>query len=63
MIKKINNLAKNEPEDQQNPVQSTSTKAFQDISTSIEYNNVYKIVLNRPAKFNAITIKATYPTR
>lgn len=35
---------------------STPTK-FQDIQTSIELNTVYKIVLNRPAKLNAITFR------
>lgn len=30
---------------------------FENIITSIEYNSIYKIVLNRPAKYNAITVK------
>ena len=29
---------------------------FENIITSIEYNSIYKIVLNRPAKYNAITV-------
>ena len=32
---------------------------FENIITSIEYNSVYKIVLNRPAKYNAITVKVS----
>lgn len=43
---------------------SESTKnseisSFQDITVSIEYGNVYKITLNRPAKYNAITVKVS----
>ena len=34
-------------------------KTFQDISVAIEYGNVYKITLNRPAKYNAITVKVS----
>ena len=36
---------------------NSETKAFQDIAVSIEYGNVYKITLNRPTKYNAITVK------
>lgn len=56
----VNDLVKQEP--QAAPVDSSSSAGsfptrFQDISASVEYNNVYKIVLNRPAKYNAITKK------
>jgi len=49
-------LAKAEPQENStsNP---TGTSSFQDIATSIEHNNVYKIVLNRPHKLNAITVR------
>jgi 1,4-dihydroxy-2-naphthoyl-CoA synthase len=36
---------------------SSNSNNFQDISVSLEYGNVYKITLNRPAKYNAITVK------
>ena len=36
---------------------SSSPTKFQDIQTSIEFNSVYKIVLNRPTKLNAITFR------
>ncbi len=38
---------------------NSETSSFQDIAVSIEYGNVYKITLNRPAKYNAITVKVS----
>lgn len=34
---------------------SSSSKKFKEILVSVEYGSVYKIVLNRPSKLNAIT--------
>lgn len=48
-------MLKSQPAENAN--QSSSPTKFQDIQTSIEFNSVYKIVLNRPAKYNAITLK------
>lgn len=55
-IELIEELSKNEPEPKQKEQQKGEKKTFKDISTSIEYGNVYKIVMNRPAKYNAITL-------
>jgi acyl-CoA-binding protein len=58
-IELINELVKAEPQ----PAATQAGNAgdfpskFQDITASVEYNNVYKIVLNRPNKLNAITVK------
>ncbi|CAF0818143.1 unnamed protein product [Brachionus calyciflorus] len=54
-INLINELLKNQQVE--NSSVNTEPTKFQDIKTSIEFNNVYKIVLNRPSKLNAITIK------
>jgi len=55
-IELIKELSKSEPEPKQKEQQKGGKKTFKDISTSIEYGNVYKIVMNRPAKYNAITL-------
>ncbi|RNA08758.1 enoyl- delta isomerase mitochondrial isoform X1 [Brachionus plicatilis] len=52
-IKLINELVKSEQGETNQAL--PDLKKFQDIQTSIEFNNVYKIVLNRPTKLNAIT--------
>ena len=38
------------------PVAATTGK-FKQILTSIEFGNIYKIVMNRPTKFNAINVE------
>ena len=51
-INTINELAGNE-----NTEAQAAPSQFQHILTTIEYNNIYKIVLNRPTKLNAINIQ------
>lgn len=50
----INELIGKEKPAAQSDRQSNSS-TYKEIITSIEHNNVYKIVLNRPKKYNAIT--------
>lgn len=53
-IDTINELVKNEaPEVSEDPSSQTQ---FKNILVSVEYNSIYKIVLNRPTKLNAINI-------
>jgi hypothetical protein len=56
-IKLVNELSKSEQPEVSSSTSSTSTAKYQDIETSVEFGTVYKIVLNRPAKLNAITFK------
>lgn len=60
-IQLVNELAKNEkPQETVAPstgVGKTSAQKYQDILTSVEYGTVFKIVLNRPNKLNALTFK------
>ena len=50
-------VGKDEAESKAASNQSNSQeKTYKDIATSIEHGNVYKIVLNRPKKLNAITV-------
>ena len=51
----VNELSKSSNE--QDAVPASSSK-FKEILTSVEYGNIYKIVLNRPKKRNAITLQA-----
>jgi Delta3-Delta2-enoyl-CoA isomerase len=53
-IQVVKSLIKTEDKADQQASSSGSTKSYSQILTSIEYNNVYKIVLNRPQKKNAI---------
>ena len=54
----VNELAKSEAPAQEDAASGAQTpKKYQDILVSVEYGNVYKIVLNRPSKLNAITFK------
>ena len=55
-IKLINDLVKNDPAPEP-ATPSSGGKTFTGITTSIEYSSVYKITLNRPAKYNAINVK------
>jgi hypothetical protein len=57
-INLINELVgKEEVENQTTASQSNSPeKTYKDIATSIEHETIYKIVLNRPKKLNAITV-------
>ena len=60
-INMVNDLLKAEKTTDNNESNSINNtvdeKKFQDIAVSVEYGNVYKITLNRPAKYNAITVK------
>ena len=59
-IETVNELVKSEPASADTSSQSsgeTFPKKFQDIIATVEFGNVYKIALNRPAKYNAITVK------
>ncbi len=51
-INLINDLVKDESNSDE-----TSIKKFKHIITSIEHENIYKIVFNRPNKLNAINIQ------
>jgi hypothetical protein len=56
----VNELVKSEKpvEESQNSNSGSSFPSqFEDINASIVNNKVYKIVLNRPNKLNAITVK------
>ena len=53
----VNELARKEapPSPPQNS--STNSSKFESIIVTTEYNNICKITLNRPAKFNALTVQ------
>lgn len=53
-IQVVNGLVKSEDKVSQQVSSNRDTKSYTQILTSIEYGNVYKIVLNRPQKKNAI---------
>ena len=52
-------LMKEQPVGNSESTKNSEISSFQDITVSIEYGNVYKITLNRPAKYNAITVKVS----
>ena len=52
----VNELALKEAPQTQTQTEDMKTK-FECIQTSIEHGNIYKIVLNRPAKLNALTVQ------
>ena len=53
----VNELVKAEQGAIQEQAPTTTTSTFQDITVTMEFGNVCKITLNRPAKYNAITVK------
>lgn len=47
----------NELTSAQKAAEPVATGQFKQILTSVEYGNIYKIVMNRPTKYNAINIE------